>query len=96
MALEALLSSRGAADSKFVELEDAHVDKARNIPEVNMESRVAPPTPLQTGLRRSTRHTKVPERYSPALHYLLLTDSGGPKCYEEALRWKPRLSGAYY
>jgi len=28
---------------------------------------------------------KAPERYFLALHYLLLTDSGEPKCNEEAL-----------
>ena len=26
-----------------------------------------------------------PERYSPSLYYLLLTDSGEPECYEEAM-----------
>ena len=61
------------------------MDKARNIPEENVESRVALSTP-QTELRRSTRKTKAPERYSSALYYLLLTDSGKPECYEEALQ----------
>jgi len=31
---------------------------------------------------------KAPERYSLALHYQLLTDSGGPECYEESLQVK--------
>jgi len=30
--------------------------------------------------------TRAPERYSPSLHYLLLTDSDEPECYEEALQ----------
>jgi len=42
----------------------------------------------QDELRRSTRQTKAPERCSLSLHYLLLTDSGEPKCYEEALQVK--------
>ena len=30
--------------------------------------------------------TRAPERYSPSLHYLLLTDNGEPECYEETLQ----------
>jgi len=52
-----------------------------------MESRVVPPTP-QAELRRSTRKMKTQERYSPAIHYLLLTDSGEIEYYEEALQVK--------
>ena len=36
---------QSVADSGIIEFEDALVDKARNIPEGNVESRVAPPTP---------------------------------------------------
>jgi hypothetical protein len=28
----------------------------------------------------------LPKRYSPSLYYLLLTDSGEPECYDEALQ----------
>ena len=55
-----------------------------------MESRVVPPTP-QAELRRSTRKMKTQERYSPALHYLLLTDSGEIEYYEEALQVKAKV-----
>jgi hypothetical protein len=37
-------------------------------------------------VRRSTRLSIPPERYSPSLYYLLLTDSGEPECYEEAMQ----------
>jgi hypothetical protein len=37
-------------------------------------------------VRRYTRLSRPPERYSPSLYYLLLTDSGEPKCYEEAMQ----------
>jgi len=37
-------------------------------------------------MRHSTRQMKGPERYSPALHYMLLIDSGEPECYEMTLQ----------
>ena len=57
----------------------------QSIPKENEESWVEPPTP-KTEVRRSIRPTKAPERYSPSLHYLLLTDSGEPECYKKALQ----------
>ncbi|RVW29670.1 Retrovirus-related Pol polyprotein from transposon TNT 1-94 [Vitis vinifera] len=35
---------------------------------------------------RSSRNTRPPQRYSPVLNYLLLTDGGEPECYDEALQ----------
>jgi hypothetical protein len=43
-----------------------------------------PQTPASV-VRRSTRLSRPPERYSPSLYYLLLTDSGEPKSYEEEM-----------
>ncbi|KAE8720675.1 V-type proton ATPase subunit G3 [Hibiscus syriacus] len=37
-------------------------------------------------LRRSSRIPKLTQRYSPSLHYLLLTDNGEPECYDEAMQ----------
>ena len=37
-------------------------------------------------VRRYTRLSRPPERYSPSLYYLLLTDSGEPESYEEAMQ----------
>ncbi|KAE8689304.1 paired amphipathic helix protein Sin3-like 3-like [Hibiscus syriacus] len=37
-------------------------------------------------LRRSSRIPKPTQRYSPSLHYLLLTDNGEPECYDEAMQ----------
>jgi len=65
---------QGAADSEFVELEDALMDKARNIAEGNVEP------------RHSTRQTKALERYSTALHYLLLTDNVRPSVMRKFYR----------
>ena len=37
-------------------------------------------------LRRSSRETRVPDRYSPSLYYLLLTDAGEPESFDEAMQ----------
>ncbi|RVX18554.1 Retrovirus-related Pol polyprotein from transposon TNT 1-94 [Vitis vinifera] len=39
-------------------------------------------------LERSSRNIRPPQRYSPILNYLLLTDCGEPKCYDEALQYE--------
>ena len=39
-----------------------------------------------TVARRSSRTSRPPQRYSPALHYILLTDSGEPESFNEAKR----------
>ena len=49
------------------------------------ESEVEHVTPEQV-LRRSSRTIRAPYRYSPSLHYLLLTDEGVPKSFDEALQ----------
>ncbi|KAL5798715.1 hypothetical protein ACOSQ2_003535 [Xanthoceras sorbifolium] len=37
-------------------------------------------------LRRSSRIPKPIQRYSPSLHYLSLTNSGEPECYDESMQ----------
>ena len=37
-------------------------------------------------LRRSSRSIRASDRYSPSLHYLLLTDEGEPESFDEALQ----------
>ncbi|GKA39679.1 retrovirus-related pol polyprotein from transposon TNT 1-94 [Tanacetum coccineum] len=39
-------------------------------------------------VRRSTRKSRAPVRYSPSANYLLLTENGEPESYSEALRLK--------
>ena len=41
---------------------------------------------LVAEVRRFSRIIRPPQRYSPSLNYLLLTDGGEPKCYDEALQ----------
>ena len=54
-------------------------------PNPTEESEVEQVTPEQV-LRRSSRSIKAPDRYSPSLHYLLLTDEGEPESFDEALQ----------
>ena len=37
-------------------------------------------------VRRFSRNIRPPQRYSPVLNYLLLTDGGETECYDEALQ----------
>ena len=54
--------------------------KADIQPTPTEESEVEKVTPEQV-LRRSSRSIWAPDRYSPSLHYLLLTDGGGTKVF---------------
>ena len=49
------------------------------------ESEVEQVTPEQV-LRRLSRCIRALDRYSPSLHYLLLTDKGEPESFDEALQ----------
>ncbi|RVX04667.1 Retrovirus-related Pol polyprotein from transposon TNT 1-94 [Vitis vinifera] len=51
----------------------------------NVNSQVDLSTPVAE-VRRSSRNIRPPQRYSPVLNYLLLTDGGEPECYNEALQ----------
>lgn len=48
------------------------------VPEEEQRTPVAP-------IRRSSRTIREPQRYSPALNYILLTDKGEPESYDEAV-----------
>ena len=52
---------------------------------VQPQEQQEPQTPA-SAVRRSTRLSRPPERYSPSLYYLLLTDSGEPESYDEAMQ----------
>ena len=41
-------------------------------------------------VRKSTRLSRLPERFSPSMYYLLMTDSGEPECFEEAIQVETR------
>ena len=54
----------------------------------NQEQQQVPETPAT--VRKSTRLSIPPERFSPLVYYLLLTDSGELECYEEAMQVETR------
>ena len=51
----------------------------------NVDSQVDHSTPVAE-VHRSSRTIRPPQRYSPTLNYLLLTDGDEPEYYEEALQ----------
>lgn len=53
--------------------------------ELEQEPTAVIETPI-TQVRRSTRTPKAPQRYSPSLNYLLLTDAGEPEYFGEAMQ----------
>ena len=91
VASQSTPEQQDAAELEFVKLDDVPMKKVRSIPEENEKLRVEPPI-LQSELRQSTRTTRAPKRYSPALHYLLLIDSDELECYEEALHLKNKAT----
>ena len=52
---------------------------------VQSQEQQEPQTPASV-VRRSTRLSRPPKRYSPSLYYLLLIDSGEPERYDEAMQ----------
>ena len=73
--------------SKFVnldELTESTIRKRGEEDKENVNSQVDLSTPIAE-IRRSSRNIRPPQRYSPALNYLLLTDGGEPECYDKAL-----------
>ena len=70
-----------------VELEKSNTRdvEADTQPTPTEESEVEQVTPEQV-LRRSSRSIMAPDRYSPSLHYLLLTDEGEPESFDEDLQ----------
>ena len=73
-------SSTKVETKEFAEFEEISENDVQTSPEAVQEE---PSTPE---VRRSSRIPKPTQRYSPSLHYLLLTDSGEPECYDEAMQ----------
>ena len=77
---ESSSSSTEAETKEFVEFEEISGNDVQISPEAVQEE---PGTPA---LRRSSRIPKPIQRYSPSLHYLLMSDSGEPECYDQAMQ----------
>jgi len=67
------------------EISEKEIPKVLENQNVKQQEQQVPQTPTSV-VRRSTRLSRPPERYSPSLYYLLLIDFGEPKCYEEAMQ----------
>ena len=66
--------------SKFVnldELTETTVQKMGEKNKENIDSQTDQSTPIAE-VRRLSRTIRLPQRYSPALNYLMLTDGGEP------------------
>ncbi|KAK7307279.1 hypothetical protein VNO77_40196 [Canavalia gladiata] len=64
---------------------DVEADTQSTPDTVAEEPEVEQVTPEQV-LKRSSRTIRAPDKYSPSLHYLLLTDEGEPESFDEALQ----------
>ena len=74
--------------SEFVNLDELIENTVQNRgkeDKENVNSQVDLSTPV-VEVRRSSRNIRPPQRYSPILNYLLLTDDGESECYDEALQ----------
>jgi hypothetical protein len=67
------------------EITEKEIPKEPENQNVRKQEQQVPQTPASV-VRISARLSIPPERYSPSLYYLLLTDFGEPECYEEAMQ----------
>ena len=74
-------------NTEYIMLDEIKENEVPKAPE-NQEQQQVPETPAI--VRRSTRLSRPPERFSPSLYYLLMTDSGEPECFEEAMQVETR------
>ncbi|KAL2226309.1 UNVERIFIED_CONTAM: Retrovirus-related Pol polyprotein from transposon TNT 1-94 [Sesamum indicum] len=72
------------ADTDSVGVQTNETEQTEIEPEPALEEPIAESsTPLALG--RESRLRRAPDRYSPSLYYLLLSDCGEPECYAEAV-----------
>jgi hypothetical protein len=67
------------------EITEKEIPKVPENQNVQKHEQHVPQTPASV-VRISTRLSRPPERYSPSLYYLLLTNSGEPESYEEVMQ----------
>jgi hypothetical protein len=64
--------------------EDLKAEQDPKVEEIE-EQQIEQGTPT-TAVQRSNRIIRLPQRYSPSLFYILLTNGGEPETYDEALQ----------
>jgi hypothetical protein len=67
------------------EITEKEIPKELRNQKVQQQEQKVPRTPASV-VRKSTRLSIPPERYSPSLYYLLLIDYSEPECYEEIMQ----------
>jgi hypothetical protein len=67
------------------EITEKEIPKEPKNQNVKQQEQRVPQTPTSF-VRKSTKLSIPPRRYSPSLYYLLLTNSSEPECYEEAMQ----------
>jgi hypothetical protein len=67
------------------EITEKEIPKVQKNQNVQQQEKQVPQNPTSV-VRISTRLSRPPQRYSPSFYYLLLTDSGEPESYEEAMQ----------
>ena len=82
--------------SEFVnldELTETTVQKMGEEDKENVDSQVDQSTPVAE-VRKSSKTIRPPQRYSPILNYLLLTDGGTESVIKKLCRMKIQASGS--
>ena len=69
----------------FDEITEKEIPKEPENQNVQQQEKQVPQTTASV-VRKSTRLSISPERYSPSLYYLLLTNYVEPKSYEEEMQ----------
>ena len=85
MLYKDLLQQHEKKENDYVVLDDIQKDDVPAIPHaLQQPQQRIPHTPVD--VRRSTRLSRPPERFSPSLYSILLTNVGEPECYDEAMQ----------
>ena len=69
-------------NTEYTMLNEIKENEVPKVPESQEHQQVPQ---ASANVRRYTWLSRAPERFSPSLYYLLMTDYGEPKCYEEGM-----------
>ena len=84
MLYKDLLQQHEKKEDDYVVLDDTPNIDVPIIPhDLQQLQEQIPHTPIN--VRQSTRLSRPPERFSPSLYSILLTDAGEPECYDEVV-----------
>ena len=85
MLYKDLLQQHEKKENDYIVLDDTPKDDVPTIPhDVQQQQQQIPNTPVN--VRWSMRQIRPPERFSPSLNSILLTDVGEPQCYDEVVQ----------